>query len=609
MATETGTMGFFKKLLPPAATEHDEPVEPVLPDGPGVWSIPDRYRIKKLDDSPVLTCLESPNLVVRVQRGKVISAQAARKSGERTIFLDGAAAGEPFMDHERQVYNLDHHEGVERSITLATCEQALIMVRKGLNLKEKNWVIHSNEPDLDTIFAIWLLLNHMHISPERSHVFSEIVPLVRLEGIIDSLGLEHTDLLAFPAELYEKTRRKLERLREDELLLKKEGRWNDVDATAYTCSMLKKLDNIIFRVSDFRDFKGVVEIARAEITRFDTAVIYHCDMGIYELEEYLTRLYGKKPTFIFLQRDRRNYTVRKGDMFSPLKTERIYEILNAFDPAVSGHDPENRWGGSTDIGGSPRATGTALPASRIMELCSRAFVEVDPVLKVRLLVSSLVTGILPQVLGWLVLLGGMFSSRLEGVVTVPFGLATGPFAVVLFAVSALLYLYGVRPHRTAFGFRFPAGWDWARLLPLPPLFAAVGGLWIPYQYHLIGGPVQWFLAVLVLPLLSSLLYFSIIHGRLVAFFPIERYAGPWFLSMPALFTALAYAVGGFLLPIETYRFVDLAPLQEGWLAHTVTLPAYFLYGLSLAIIRERTESILPVVGMQVTVCAIALFFA
>lgn len=602
-------MGFFKKLLPPTAAEHDEPVESVPTEGSGVWSIPDRYRIKKLDDATVLTCLESPNLVVRVQRGKVIGAQAARKSPERTIFLDGAAAGEPFMDHERQVYNLDHHEGVERSITLATCEQALIMVRKGLNLKEKNWTIYSNEPDLDTIFAIWLLLNHLHISPERSHVFSEIVPLVRLEGMIDSLGLEHTDLLAFPPELLEKTRRKLERLREDELLLKKEGRWNEADATTYTCSMLKKLDNIIFRVSDFRDFKGVVEIARADITRLDTAVMYHCDMGIYELEEYITRLYGKKPTFIFLQRDRRHYTVRKGDMFSPLKTERLYEILNAFDPAVSGQDPENRWGGSTDIGGSPRTTGTALSSSRIMELCARAFFEVDPVLKARLLISSVLTGVVPQMLGWVVLLGGMMTPRLESVVTVPFGLSTGVFAAILLLVAALLYLYGVRPQRTAFGFRLPAGWEWLRWLPLPALFAAAGGLWIPLQYHLTGGPVQWLFGAIFLPLLSALLYFSIIHGRLIAFFPIERYAGPWFISIPALFTALSYAAGGFLLPIETYRFVDLAPMQDGWSGHLVILPGYFLYGLSLAILRERTESILPVFAAHVLICAAAMFFA
>jgi hypothetical protein len=97
--------------------------------------LPERYSIKSNGDERVLICLEAPNLNVHIEPGLVINASMARKSPSGTIFLDGVAQCEPFMDHERQVYNLDHHEGCVRAFTLATCEQTLVMYMKGLDLR------------------------------------------------------------------------------------------------------------------------------------------------------------------------------------------------------------------------------------------------------------------------------------------------------------------------------------------------------------------------------------------------------------------------------------------------------------------------------------------
>lgn len=609
---------FFKKLLPASSVDEEETVPAVRSEPPATWSIPDRYRIKKGEDGSVLTCLESPNIVLRIQKGRVVSGPNARKSPERTIFLDGAAGGEPFMDHDKQIYNLDHHEGVERSFTLSTCEQALIMVRKGLNLKDKNWTIYANEPDLDTLLAIWILLNHLHLTPERSHVLTEIVPLIRLEGIIDAIGLEHIELLAFPPELLERTRRRLEKLREEELTLKKEGKWNDLDYTEYTYRMLKKIDNIIFRVQDFRDFKGVVELARADITETDAAVVYHCDMGIYELEEYLTKLYGRKPTFIILQKDRRNYTIRKGDMFSPLKLERIYERLNLFDPAVSGHDAENRWGGSGDIGGSPRATGTSLSASRIVHLCREAFIETDPVTKGRLLLRAIVYGMIPQLLGWLTMIAGLFFPPFERFLTVPvLGLTTGSFVFLMALTLVVFYFSEIRRSPTSYGLRLAVGWDWLRLVPAAVLMGLVGGVRLPLQYSQNGGASEWFLGVVLLPALTALLYSSAIHGNLVPHFPIQRFRGPFFLSTPALFAALALACGYALTPVDMVSLLDtMGPWllpdtgyeHMGIIRKIASLPIFFGYALSLNLIRERTESVLPALGIHTLLTILLALF-
>ena len=125
--------------------------------------LPDRYRIQETSSGPVIQCTDAPNLKVSVNRDHSISASAARKAAPGTIFLDGVARCEPFMDHEKQIYNLDHHEGCVRSFTLAACEQALVLSMKGLDLREREWNILANEPDLDTVLAIWILLNHRRI--------------------------------------------------------------------------------------------------------------------------------------------------------------------------------------------------------------------------------------------------------------------------------------------------------------------------------------------------------------------------------------------------------------------------------------------------------------
>ncbi|MGW8181814.1 MAG: hypothetical protein ACWGQW_24050, partial [bacterium] len=130
--------------------------------------LPERYVIREDQDEYFLLCREAPNLRVYVRRGLSVSASSASKYESGTIFLDGAAQGPPFLDSEGDIYNLDHHEGCIRFFTLSTCEQAYILLRKGLNLREREWNVFANDPDLDTVLAIWLLLNHKRITnPEE----------------------------------------------------------------------------------------------------------------------------------------------------------------------------------------------------------------------------------------------------------------------------------------------------------------------------------------------------------------------------------------------------------------------------------------------------------
>src|SRR6059036_2949344 len=119
-----------------------------------------------------------------------IADSAARKAAPGTIYLDGAAEGGPFLDVEKGLFNLDHHEGCVRSFTLATCEQAMVVIRKGMDLQRRDWTIYANDPDLDTVLAIWVLLNHVRLNELNGKTRVRIMPLLRLQGLIDAQGLE-----------------------------------------------------------------------------------------------------------------------------------------------------------------------------------------------------------------------------------------------------------------------------------------------------------------------------------------------------------------------------------------------------------------------------------
>jgi hypothetical protein len=39
-----------------------------------------------------------------------------------------------------------------------------------LDLQKRDWTIHANDPDLDTVLAIWVLLNHMRLSDADAEI-------------------------------------------------------------------------------------------------------------------------------------------------------------------------------------------------------------------------------------------------------------------------------------------------------------------------------------------------------------------------------------------------------------------------------------------------------
>ncbi len=114
----------------------------------------------------MIVCTSAPNMRLRVEPGLTISRRGLRRFARQTLFLDGTFSGSPFQDNDRRQYSLDHHAGCVRSVTLATCEQAAVVLATGLPINDGEWTLLVNEPDLDSILAAWVLMNGIELLRE-----------------------------------------------------------------------------------------------------------------------------------------------------------------------------------------------------------------------------------------------------------------------------------------------------------------------------------------------------------------------------------------------------------------------------------------------------------
>ncbi len=557
--------------------------------------IPERYALRDKDGVRSLSCEEAPRLRVIIDPSMSISRSEAISLGERVILLDGAGNFGPLIDNDRDLYNLDHHAGCERLFTLSTCEQALLMVQSGLELSEGDWTLYANDPDLDTVLAIWCLLNHRRLRELRPEARDVLLPLLRLEGAIDANGHDLALLCGLPTALLEQTQLRIDDLLARERGLKQTGSWGSKNVHAYTIEMLRAVDALVYRGEDFGDYTRIEEIyGHVEVAPRRVAVACRDRSGIYQVEQHLKARWGDQLSLIALENQPGQYTLRRVNSVAGPQLEPAYDFLNRIDAAVDGRPAGKRWGGSRDIGGSPRPQGTALSAEEVLETLARAYRTSTRWSRVRQVGASLLLGasflvfwpVASALASWVPL------PTLSPGLTSAFRVALG--AGVAFATGALLVRVASKKRPWVFGWRLPAdggGWWLAPILLLGALPVAA---WVFPRLSAQASELLAALAAGALGLAAMELWFrGLVHGLLVADYPVQRPRGAWLLSRAACVSAAGYAVVATVLLDGLTRWT-LSPLGTGRLEGIAVIAcAMFIVGLALAVVRERSLSLVP----------------
>lgn len=328
-----------------------------------------RYRIVEREGRRFIRSGNAPNIELHVERGLAVDASGRKKFGAQAVFLDGVYTGAPFCDNEARQYSLDHHAGCVRTFTLATCEQAVVMLLQGLPLSTGSWTLWVNDPDLDSMLAAWVLMNHVELLRDDRALLKHAMPAIRLEGVIDGHGTDREILTGMPQDALEAAREQVDRLVEPELDIKGSGGWGKLDFIHYACEHLERLDGELLPHGEVDALMEIEELGRATLVNDRIAVLLSSTLGIYAVEERLKERYGASLGVIVLKTGAERYTLRLVDQFLPKNLEAVYAALNRTDPRAQkkGKNP-NVWGGSTDIGGSPRGTGTGLEGQAILDV-------------------------------------------------------------------------------------------------------------------------------------------------------------------------------------------------------------------------------------------------
>lgn len=346
----------------PASVPPPRPIAPELPTS--------RYEIVGAPAGVV--CSESPNVRLVVERGLTVTEEARGRYPEQSIFLDGVFGGAPFLDNKARQYSLDHHAGCPRPLMLATCEQATVMVAQGLPLDDGPWHLFINEPDLDAVLGAWVLLNHRALLKDDQRLLRRAMPLIRVQGLIDAHGLEMDALAALPRRFYEAQKSRIYELRGVEIRLKADGDWETMDPLRYAHDLLVRIDHELLGPGALRGAKPAPRYDEVQLPARKLAVLCISTEGIYEVETQLRQRYHDELGVIVLDRGKGRMTLRQVDPFLPTTLSDLYPVLNERDPNVS-DESDNRWGGSDDIGGSPRRTGTGLSGPDVLHIASEFF--------------------------------------------------------------------------------------------------------------------------------------------------------------------------------------------------------------------------------------------
>lgn len=269
-----------------------------------------------------------------------------------SIALDGYVNSVTELDINGPYLNLDHHSGVRRLITRSTCAQVYLSIVLGLfKLFQKDNQPHANifvnDCDQDVCLSYWLLKNPDKILGLKAQ--DNIARLIIGEDFLDATAG------SFPIDLTRDIMQQSFWIFEPYTIAR-----TNAELKKYSSSQMVEL---IMRVYERIDLfvegnaQKIEADARYEINGGGAGWTLAKEIGPYARMQLYQE--GVEALITYLDNQDGSYTYSLGKLSRYIKfpIQDLYHVLNQ---AENLNDPNNQWGGSAVIGGSPRRNGSQL---------------------------------------------------------------------------------------------------------------------------------------------------------------------------------------------------------------------------------------------------------
>ncbi len=302
---------------------------------------------------PMICSDVRPQVRLRVHPGQSFTFGRFCEMKAPAIALDGCVQGPSKVSAAGPHASFNHHEGVDRLSTRATCEQVLLSVSQGLWGQmqpegEPEADVHVNDADPDVCTAVWVL-HHPELADHPA-----VQRLVAAEGILDTTGAYWC-----PAWVDEKLLAELAWVFEPYHVARDAGLPGDADG------LRRLIGDVSERISAFVEGRGESRPAWGE---FHVVAKLGSVAAIVESGPYARMAVGRAGIqAVVAEREsagRRVVTLAKASPFVPVDLVDAYRCLNEIEACPT----DDQWGGSDLIGGSPRGKGTLLSLDAILEV-------------------------------------------------------------------------------------------------------------------------------------------------------------------------------------------------------------------------------------------------
>ncbi len=272
-----------------------------------------------------------------------------------SIALDGYVHGEPFLElrPDGPMRNFNHHEVVDRSCTIATCEQARRAVVLGLydlfrDGRGRRAELFVNDCDQDVCVATWVLMNADRATEPR------VRKLVQIEDLLDASSgaypMPHErDLLGEVRWVFDPYQRVRARL-------------GDMSGD----TMRQVIADVHLRIDQFAIGSAGRLLLEGEYRRIGGGDWWLVEVDHQHARERMIASGARAAVELYARSgDRFHYSIwRRSEYVVWFPVREILDALNV----AEGDAGAGGWGGADKVGGSPRGRGSRLAPAEVEQI-------------------------------------------------------------------------------------------------------------------------------------------------------------------------------------------------------------------------------------------------